>query len=206
MMFWKKLLINLVFQKKIITVDFTLTPLELLSFYPFFYISIPMRFHGTLFSIHTGVPMIPIYTTKKIHNLLKDIEWEYFYKMEKNAKDLPIEFNSNKMLKIFLECIKHNFYLRNILRMKYENYKTDIMEQHNILSKLIIDPFEPPVFEEVLDCLPQNIIPSTIDTTITILDIREPTEKIKAIYEKLQLFAKEHGIKDFREKIGRAHV
>ena len=54
----------------IINIDYELSLGEILSLYPLFYMSLPMRFHGTLFSINAAVPMIPIYTTKKIKNIL----------------------------------------------------------------------------------------------------------------------------------------
>jgi hypothetical protein len=64
-----------------------LKPLEVLSLYKYFYATVPMRFHATLFSIYTNTPMLPVFTTRKIKNLLLDIDWNFGYELECNEKD-----------------------------------------------------------------------------------------------------------------------
>ena len=54
-----------------------------------------MRFHACLFSIYANIPFLPIFSTRKITNLLKDISWNYAYKLPLNEIDLPTDINLN---------------------------------------------------------------------------------------------------------------
>lgn len=56
-------------------------------------VSICMRFHAVLFSLYNNVPTIPVYTTRKIENLLKDTRWDYSYKLPTNNLDIPINLD-----------------------------------------------------------------------------------------------------------------
>ena len=65
-------------------------------------ICIPMRYHACLFSIHNKVPFLPIFSTRKIRNLLLDINWLYYYELEVNNIDIPININISKLLRKFI--------------------------------------------------------------------------------------------------------
>lgn len=86
----------------ILNIDFRLSVTETFNLFDYFYLTIPMRFHACLFSIYKKVPMIPVFTTKKIHNFLLDINWNIFYQLETYENDLPIIMDS----KILLSMIK----------------------------------------------------------------------------------------------------
>ena len=90
----------------VLNLDFELTLEETMNLYELFHVMIPMRFHATLFSVYAGIPMIPIYTTKKIRNFLLDIDWKYEYVLEKNEKDLPIRFDRKRFLARLTELTK----------------------------------------------------------------------------------------------------
>ena len=124
----------------ILNINYELTVSETLSLYPFFYMSIPMRFHGTLFSIHAAIPMIPIYTTKKIRNILLDIGWTYEYVFEKNEKDLPTGFNSKKMMATFLECVRYHTKGKILLKNAVDNFKQQYLEQGENLREILFSP------------------------------------------------------------------
>ena len=50
-------------------------------------------------SSHLHIPsFIPIYTTRKIHNLLLDIGWGYSYQLPVNEKFIPIDLDEEIML------------------------------------------------------------------------------------------------------------
>ena len=198
----------------IFNVDFELTISEILSLYQFFYISIPMRFHGCLFSLHANVPMIPVYTTKKIKNLLLDIDWKYEYPLEKNEKDLPTNFDSNKMMSIFSECVKNYKKNKLLLNFVYKNFKhiynsissSLYKEFYNMspqLPSITVTPYNSD--DATCNLLPPRIIRSTSATkqidiipniSNTITD--EEENIIYKIEQKLENFAKENGYKDFR--------
>jgi len=90
----------------VMNIDYTVHLDEMLALYPLFHVMIPMRFHATLFCVYTGVPMIPIYTTKKIRNFLAEISWKYDYMMDKNEKDLPTKFDRKRFMWLFNEMMK----------------------------------------------------------------------------------------------------
>jgi hypothetical protein len=69
------------------------TPKETFELFDYFHFSVPMRFHATLFSIYKNVPFLPVFTTKKIRNLLLDIEYTDKYELAVDANDLPIGIN-----------------------------------------------------------------------------------------------------------------
>lgn len=84
--------------KNVMNITSRLLITEILKLYDYFYLTIPMRFHACLFSIYKKIPLIPIYTTKKIKNLLLDINWNYSYELEKDEKDIPIVMNKNNLI------------------------------------------------------------------------------------------------------------
>ena len=95
----------------ICNIEQTLSLEQTMFLYKQFYVAIPMRFHATLFSVYSGVPMIPIYTTKKIRNFLLDIQWPYENVLEKNNKDLPVRFDKCAWLTTFVKLTEPTVYL-----------------------------------------------------------------------------------------------
>ena len=83
---------NITFIKKKIEIN------QLFELYNIMDYCIPMRYHACLFSIYTNTPFLPIYTTRKISNLLLDINWQHSYKLECNTIDIPITINYNELL------------------------------------------------------------------------------------------------------------
>ena len=200
----------------IINIDYTLSLGEILSLYPLFYMSLPMRFHGTLFSINAAVPMIPIYTTKKIKNILLDIGWTHEYVFEKNEKDLPISFNSKKMMMTFLDCVRHHTRSKILLKNQYENFKCYYETEKRMLEtrifspvKITMDIIPPPppsktepdqdlydtYFASPLSPVKNDIIRFSENPIF----IEKTEELIDFIYNKLQTFSNENNISDFRE-------
>lgn len=88
---------NIQMMNKILNIKDQLSVRETLSLYKYFYVTVPMRFHACLFSIYMQVPMVPVFTTKKIKNILLDIEWNHFYELDKNEKDIPIIMDSENL-------------------------------------------------------------------------------------------------------------
>jgi polysaccharide pyruvyl transferase WcaK-like protein len=129
-------------KSQIININFKLTLKEIISLYSYFYMSIPMRFHGTLFSIFSEVPMVPIYTTKKIRNVLLDIEWNYEYVLEKNEKDLPISFDADQMMEIFNSCNNDREQCKKILNQSCSRFKQIYKNQEIFLSKIIYNKIQ----------------------------------------------------------------
>lgn len=208
----------------IINIDYALSLGEILSLYPLFYMSLPMRFHGTLFSINAAVPMIPIYTTKKIKNILLDIGWTHEYVFDKNEKDLPLSFNSKKMMMTFLDCVRHHTRGKILLKGQFENFKcyyeaekrmleSRIFSPVKVTTPLMLDIIPPPPPPNLPDDLydtyfksplstPKNDIVRFSENPIYNRKIGENEEElIDFIYNRLQEFSKEHNVQDFRDMV-----
>jgi hypothetical protein len=202
----------------ILNIDYELSIPETLSLYSFFYMSVPMRFHGTLFSIHAAVPMVPIFTTKKIRNILLDIGWKYEYVFEKNEKDLPLSFNSKKMIMTFLNCVRQHTRCKILLKTQYENFKANYKAEYEsiknkllspvrVTNKMIVDIIPPPPEKDLYDTYfsPLNapsksdIIKFSNNPIYSQKENKVDGELIQMVFEKLQTFAQEHGFQDFRE-------
>lgn len=189
-------------KSQIININFKLTLKEIISLYPYFYMSIPMRFHGTLFSIFSEIPMVPIYTTKKIRNILLDIEWNYEYVFEKNEKDLPISFDADQMMEFFNSCNNNREHCKKILNQSCNKFKQIYKNQEDFLSKIIYNKTQKedknniPTQEYLYDSSKNTIIYHTnpIYSQKTI-----DQETIENTLKKVQAFAKEHGYTDFRQ-------
>ena len=71
---------------------------------------IPMRFHACLFSIYNNVPILPIFTTRKIKNLLLDIGWNSNFSMEleTNKNNIPIGIDLSTLISRFVSLTESN--------------------------------------------------------------------------------------------------
>jgi polysaccharide pyruvyl transferase WcaK-like protein len=81
---------------------------ELFEIYDIIDYCIPMRYHACLFSIYTNTPFLPIYTTRKINNLLLDINWLHSYKLECNNDDIPVSIDVDKLLYKFNNLVSYS--------------------------------------------------------------------------------------------------
>ena len=159
----------------ILNIDFTLSAKDVLKIYDFVDISIPMRFHACLFSIYRKIPILPIFTQKKIRNLLLDIHWQYFYELPKNNKDIPIDICQNTLQEKF-QLLLNNFHSgRELLNITCNEFEQNLQ---NTIPKLILAI--------------QSPYPK-INTVIHSSDI-----KVSELFNKLQRIAVERGYRDFR--------
>ena len=125
----------------ICNIEETLSLEQTMYLYKQFYLAIPMRFHATLFSVYSGVPMIPIYTTKKIRNFLLDIQWPYDNVLEKNNKDLPTRFDKNAWWNTFTQLTDPVNYLnmkRQLLHVS-NYFKQKSIEQTSLIRQCMED-------------------------------------------------------------------
>jgi hypothetical protein len=93
----------------VMNIEYTLTVNETFVLYNYFYMTVPMRFHACLFSIYKNIPMIPVFTTKKVKNFLLDINWKNSYELIKNESDIPIKMNSKILLNKINEILSNVF-------------------------------------------------------------------------------------------------
>ena len=176
---------------QITNIDFTIEPNIILQLYDYFYITVPMRFHATLFSIYKCVPMLPIFTTRKIKNLLLDINHPYSVQLKTNEKDLPIYLDNRILISQFSQLIEHY---------------TDVQSNLNLANRYIFVNELKPLFENTLSC-------GTNDTRISLIDLitkdyakinsdkklSTAETKIQDAYTKAIKLATDHGYTHFTQ-------
>jgi len=67
---------------------------------------IPMRFHACLFALYRQKPFMPLFTSRKVQNLLLDVNWNHGYKMTTNEFGVPIEFDPELAISRFIGLTK----------------------------------------------------------------------------------------------------
>lgn len=110
-------------------IDKQLNTDEILSIFELADLSVVMRFHACLFSFYTNTPFIPIYTTRKIKNLLNEFSWDYKYELVKNEKDIPLDIDLNHLLYIYKNLNKNtsvNQKLIDINKLLNKNFNETI--------------------------------------------------------------------------------
>lgn len=162
-----------------------LTTDEVLKLLDLVDVSVCMRFHACLFSVYKKVPIFPIFTTRKIKNLLLDLEWQYGYEMDTNDDHVPIEIDVNTLMTRFVglaESLKSRDAIKDKLALS--NMKLFNDSFHNTVHKFI-DILIIPYSKQTVQSL-QTQYRSNID------------EKIANILKSIQDFARENGYNDFR--------
>ena len=127
---------NLIDKKKICNTTFIKETLEYDEIFNIFKITtmcVPMRFHATLFSLYFSVPIISIYTTRKVDNLLKEINWKFSYKLILNDDRIPVTVNLHKLIDIYKSLVKSNEFIK---KNYYYNINSSTFSLTN-MSKLL---------------------------------------------------------------------
>lgn len=122
-------------EKNITFINDSFLPNQVLELYKYADISIPMRFHATLFSIYNSIPIFPIFSTRKIRNLLLDINWKYGYEFNVNQKFLPVDIELDILMSRF-ELFLYKSFTSNELKCNLIDINKNLFEK-NILSNII---------------------------------------------------------------------
>ena len=149
---------------------------EILEIYKNCFVNICMRYHSCLYSIYSGLPFLPIYTTKKIENLLLDTSWEHGIKLELNDDDIPMSLDIDELI------IKFNELVKNDSRYKINKINDDIQNNTEGIFELI------------------NIIKTDYIKIKNVKNKKDLVNKrIDVLYNILQDFSKKYNIDDFRD-------
>jgi len=170
-------------------INFELTVDQILLLFNLIDINVPMRFHACLFSIYKNVLFFPIFTTRKIRNLLVDIDWMYGYELDTDSKDLPKSLNLNILINRFMTMLSSmtNVYSNNDLTFRTLKQKLEYINL-NIFGK---------EYNNNYDTLKDIILTKIKDRNNSV--ISEIDEKIIDIYNSVQEFAKLYKYDDFRK-------
>jgi hypothetical protein len=96
---------------------------------------IPMRFHACLFSIFNNIPILPLFTTRKIYNLLLDIKWNDYYQMPVNELDIPLSLDINVLMQKTMAL--ESSFIERVSELNYINTFVFGREMTSIIGKLI---------------------------------------------------------------------
>ena len=111
----------------------SLNTFEIMNIYSQCDYVIPMRYHACLFSIYTETPFLPLYTTRKINNLLKDISWNISYKLPMNEKDIPIDLSYTELLDKF-NILQKSVSNKELIKKINDTFRDDLNNISNIFS------------------------------------------------------------------------
>lgn len=138
------------YTKHITNITYKCNEYDIYKIYKTCHIIIPMRFHSCLYSIYTHVPFLPVYTTRKINNLLLDYSWNYGYKLTTNSDDVPIDLNLevlilrfNTLISEYSDCIKKLSDINldiNILSNNYNLIKIESEDNKSITKEMNLNP------------------------------------------------------------------
>ena len=126
---------NVLLLDSIINIDFTIQSHEILDLYKYSYTNVIMRYHACLFSIYSETPMLPVFTTRKIRNLLLDTHWNYGYELDRDQEDIPINMDIKILIMRFSNIIENRMYKR--LCNKLKDINNVIYSKNNNINYLI---------------------------------------------------------------------
>jgi hypothetical protein len=122
--------------------------------------------------------MLPIFTTRKIKNLLLDINWIYGYQLETNENDIPMSLDDKVLISRFSMLLDSNVNKRlskrlNIICRDFFSSELNVIET---LMNVITTPYL-----------------KVLNNTVTVIDT-----KVHELFLKLQDMSIKNGYNDFR--------
>lgn len=154
----------------------TLDITTILNIYDYVDYNVPMRFHSFLLSTYKKVPSLPIYTTRKIENLIHDISYPVFYKLPVDSNFQPTECSINGIIDNFSQLLQ-NQNIKNVLINYNQCVFDDITKSLDIFYNLIHESYNKIHIQSLLN---------------------ETDSKIKNLYDILQNYIKNTNVSDFR--------
>ena len=127
-----------------------------------FYMTICTRFHAHMFSLMAEVPILSIYSTRKVEGLLNEIGAdEYSYRMKTNDRGYPISIDNNILEDKFNKILTNYDSYKNKLAILNEKYSKEIKNFVNTLDNLLF--YLPQMFdlEKVTERIGNKIIKMT---------------------------------------------
>lgn len=115
---------------------------ELLTVFSGFYATICTRFHAHMFSVMAQTPVLSIYTTRKVHNILTEFNLlDYSVKMEVDDTDHPLALNPELLVSRWHRLLSNYDHYKKDLEVMNETY-CDLTEkmQKQITNILFYKP------------------------------------------------------------------
>ena len=148
-------------------------------------ISVPMRYHACLFSIYNHVPILPIFCTRKIRNLLLDCDWTYGYEMLTNNQGIPYELDLNVLLNRFVG-LTESLKSRDYLRSKLSDINKQLQKDFQGCVGELLDTLTLPYSKTIIQNMDSNYI-NNVDN------------KIQFIHKSIVEFAQSRGFSHYSQ-------
>jgi polysaccharide pyruvyl transferase WcaK-like protein len=176
-------------KRSVVNIEHCLEIGDMFTLFQSFYLTIPMRFHATLFSVYCQIPMIPLFCTKKIRNFLKDIQWTEFHIMEKDECDVPTKINCYEILRIFRVVVQTKKYMELKRKMRtVTNYmRTNVEEKYETIRDVIMRESPPEAATTNQESLAE---PGPLVEEPAILVEENPYQ---SLLDRINQIAKDHG-------------
>jgi len=161
-------------------------PIILFEMFKYTDLCISMRYHGCMFSFNNNVPCFPIFTTRKVKNLLLDYNWQYGYELEVDANGYPIKFDEQILYNRF-NTFLYSVEKRNNLKQKLQDINAfSLPNQIDKSRKILVDALTIPYSKANIKSLTNN-------------QTDKFKEKINSILYSIQKFVNDKGYSDFRD-------
>lgn len=103
-----------------------------------FYATICTRFHAHIFSLMAKVPILSIYTTRKVENMLTEIgAIDYSCRMETHKDGYPINVDDNLLTQKFEKIVSEYNVYKEKLNLLHNMYTTKTFEFEKTLDNLL---------------------------------------------------------------------
>lgn len=142
---------------------------------------IPMRFHAVLFSYYCYLPMIPIYTTRKIQNLLAETNWEFSLKLKTNEKCIPTDLDHSELVHLYNNLINKDAFRKNI-------YNKLLHINTNYFDRMFLENIK--VLKEKITIEKKVVKDRSVKKSVY--------KNISDLYETINEFAQSRGFPDYR--------
>lgn len=154
---------------------------EIRAIFKSFYMTICTRFHAHVFSIMTDTPVLSIYCSRKVQNLMTENNLiDYCYQMPVDPVLLyPTDLDTNAVIDKFNKIINYYSDYKHALTQIVKNIINKLPTVKIALNNLIMDPIIPSNYNTVLNqtaiyvsnFLGQNNVAELVAGTTSILDI-----------------------------------
>lgn len=165
----------------ITVINETLSSNELLNVYKISDFAVPMRFHACLFALYNKIPILPIFTTRKIKNLLLDVNWTFGYELDVTHTGIPISIDINILINRFSSLFT------------YATTSTNLSSKLNYIVKFNTTDTIP----LLIDIINSSYSKHNLQLLHTEIKIQE-LKKIQEIFKNVQDYALSCGYTDFR--------
>lgn len=150
---------------------------DVINIYDHVNFNISMRFHGFLIGIYKGVPSLPIFTTRKIENLIADINYPVFYKLPVDDTFQPVECKITTIINNFTQLL-NNSTVKDTIDLYNKGIFADLHKSLDIFHNLIRDSYDKIMIQGLLNETDlrihklYDIITSYVKSTHNISDFR----------------------------------